>query len=974
MGLHLLDRDMDNLFLFLRLNQDPGSTVWCIYDEAYQIPDFKKYGFSTKEVKLYKSDQGLLQNPKLDSLINFEDSMDEIIEFCLFFFDTQLLVPEFKISLLNKFLGISKNVLIYDCGSYFSLEAEKNNFFHNIGFIEKFSNVIDDLPFRWYQKLEADNLSGLEDYSLIRTLNNTARQQRNLLSEYQQEIARVEMQAESLEIEKIVLDNTIHALENTIHALENDIAVINRLFLEEISDWQSFELTPTAKLVKKTVYLKNRILPTGGRLNRYLYYPYKFFQVIKEEGIHTAYLLISQKGKRFKYRLKHKFSKRDTEGLVCSIEEVARGHSKPGLNKKKVDIIICVHNALDDVQRCLESVLENTSQPYQIILIDDGSQKATRDYLKDFSTKNSNTQLLRSEEASGYTYAANRGLRISSSDYVVLLNSDTIVGPGWIDQMVACAETEENIGIVGPISNTASWQSVPKVERNGDWAENPLPHGYSVEKMAHLISEHSERMYPEMPLLNGFCLLMKKQLLKEIGLFDEENFGHGYGEEDDFVLRARQAGWKTALAEDTYIFHAQSKSYSSEKRKKLSKISGKNLLAKHGPEIIKESVKFCLDNPVLEGIRARVAFTPERHDFIEQGRKYSGKRVLFLLPSDGPGGGANVIIYEGLAMQKMGVDVELFNLSPYRINFENAYPDLNIPVVYGNISDLPRICGSYDAVIATHNETVYWLEKIKKAAVYLSAGYYIQGFEPLMYHPTNPRYKRALASYSLIPNLISFTKTQWTRDTVYQHTATCPEVVGISLDLDLFRPRPNSQKIVENRPLRVAAMVRPESPYREPEKTMQLLKKAFQHYGKQIEPVIFGTTFENPEFKNLTHDFYWQLYGIIPSKKVASLLNTADIFVDYSSHQAMGLTALEAMATGCAVIVPSAGGAVEFCKHEHNALVADASSFEDVWQSVRKLIDDDKLRKSLQSHAIYDVCQYYPEKAAYNILMCLFGS
>ena len=77
-----------------------------------------------------------------------------------------------------------------------------------------------------------------------------------------------------------------------------------------------------------------------------------------------------------------------------------------------------------------------------------------------------------------------------------------------------------------------------------------------------------------MPFLNGFCLLIRRAVLEGVGLFDEANFGEGYGEENDYCLRARNAGWTLALADDTYIYHAQSRSYNPERRKNLSDRAG----------------------------------------------------------------------------------------------------------------------------------------------------------------------------------------------------------------------------------------------------------------------------------------------------------------------------------------------------------------------------------------------------------------
>ena len=241
-----------------------------------------------------------------------------------------------------------------------------------------------------------------------------------------------------------------------------------------------------------------------------------------------------------------------------------------------------------------------------------------------------------------------------------------------------------------------------------------------------------------------------------------------------------------------------------------------------------------------------------------------------------------------------------------------------------------------------------------------------------MYDQENPEYQQALASYTLIPEMQCFTKTEWTQRMVAENTGRFCQVVGPSVDTDLMRLRPTEFHERQKRPIRIAAMIRPESPYREPEKTMQLLKQAVNTFHENVEVVIFGTTLEDPGFPGLTQDFNWSLYGVLTQKQIANLLNEADIFVDYSSHQAMGLTALEAMACGCAVIVPQEGGAVSFAKDRFNAMVVDTGSYENVWKALKELIENQELRHTVQQHALYDACKYYPEKPALEILKYLF--
>ncbi len=172
--------------------------------------------------------------------------------------------------------------------------------------------------------------------------------------------------------------------------------------------------------------------------------------------------------------------------------------------------------------------------------------------------------------------------------------------------MVACAESDPRIGLVGPLSNTASWQSVPEIAGpNGDWAENPLPEGMSPQDMAREVARLAGPHYARLPILNGFCLMIRRKVLRRVGFFDELTFGRGYGEENDYCLRAVAAGWHLAVAIDSYVYHAQSRSYSNERRAALCEQAGVALDRKHGVESVVAAVAVCRSSDPLEEIRSR---------------------------------------------------------------------------------------------------------------------------------------------------------------------------------------------------------------------------------------------------------------------------------------------------------------------------------------------------------------------------------
>ncbi len=634
-----------------------------------------------------------------------------------------------------------------------------------------------------------------------------------------------------------------------------------------------------------------------------------------------------------------------------------------------IDIVVCVHNALEDVKRCLKSVLEHSLPNYRIIIVDDGSDDATKEYLEHFS-KVQGAILLRNDVANGYTLAANKGLRKSDAKYVILLNSDTIVTPHWLERMVSCANSDPKIGLVGPLSNTASWQSVPQIfDEDGDWAENTLPDGISVKDMGLMIARYSGVSYPSIHFLNGFCILIKREVLQSIGYFDEQTFARGYGEENDYCIRARKAGWQLALADDTYVYHAQSKSYSHERRQKLAEAAGIALAKKHGSEVIATGVDFCRNSLAIRSVRAKVKAMLENEKLITEGNLlWEGKRIGIFLPVTEVGGGANVVISEAIALQKIGIQVDILNHERYKEPFESSYADLPLRTRYFNsLKSFATIENQYDAVIATANTSVEWLEALSESPNTPVLGYYIQDYEPNFYERGSIGYKKAVNSYSAIKGMKLFTKTAWNAELLENETGKKAHIIGASVAYDLFSPCDND----EFEPVKIVAMIRPSTPRRAPENTMRLLQQVYQKYGDSINITLFGEHADHPIFSQ--YALKANVVGRLSIQGIAEVMSTADIFVDLSTFQAMGLTAMEAMASGTAVIVPVNGGATAYAINNENALVINTLNHNECYDALCKLISDRNLRIKFQRAGIESISKFGSVQCAFKIADFLFG-
>lgn len=276
-------------------------------------------------------------------------------------------------------------------------------------------------------------------------------------------------------------------------------------------------------------------------------------------------------------------------------------------------IVICVHNALSDLSRCIESLTESVGSDCQIVLVDDASDVDTEKYIRGLK-ESTHIETIRLDTRVGYTKAANVGLRHTSGQVVTLLNSDTIVPPGWSKKTLQAFMQYPEFGILGPLSNAASYQSVPSIEGSGgQTAINRLPDNVSLLEVDTLCENAgANKIIPHVPLVHGFCFSITRRCLIDVGEFDEVAFPMGYGEENDFCVRAVDAGFALGILITTYVYHAKSKSYASEERNSLMKSGWEALVSKHGRRRLVRAVKVMESQPTLVYMRQAVQAHFER--------------------------------------------------------------------------------------------------------------------------------------------------------------------------------------------------------------------------------------------------------------------------------------------------------------------------------------------------------------------------
>lgn len=194
-----------------------------------------------------------------------------------------------------------------------------------------------------------------------------------------------------------------------------------------------------------------------------------------------------------------------------------------------VSIVIPLYNQLEYTKLCLESLQGTLNEPVEIILVDNASTDGTADYLKILSQ----VMVISNNENLGFAGACNQGIRAAGGEWVVVLNNDVIISPGWLQGMLDAA-------------NYWKLHIVTPAIREGEFA-------YDIIVYARELTSRMKRVIRK-GRANGICFMAHRSVFDAIGLFDEK-FRIGQYEDKDFFLRAARAGFALGTVGSAFLHH-----------------------------------------------------------------------------------------------------------------------------------------------------------------------------------------------------------------------------------------------------------------------------------------------------------------------------------------------------------------------------------------------------------------------------------
>ncbi|WP_400771436.1 glycosyltransferase [Methylosinus sporium] len=306
----------------------------------------------------------------------------------------------------------------------------------------------------------------------------------------------------------------------------------------------------------------------------------------------------------------------------------------------QVTIIIPVYRGYDDTLATIYSVLTASRRtPFALLVINDcGPQPELTEALRVLA-KRELFDYVENESNLGFIGTINVGLALCKGD-VILLNADTLVHGDWVDRLLAHAKAEPRLATITPFSNNASICSYPDFAR-----QNILALECSLAEVDDYAAAANRQRRVVVPTGVGFCFYMRRSVIDAIGGLDPA-FGRGYGEENDFCMRALKAGYVNVMAEDIFVYHSGEVSFAEFKDKEYG--AGQEVMLSKHPDYARRVQSFINSDPGKFG-RARL-------DLYRLARRL-GNKTAVLMSFEGSGGVVTHLNILAERLQSSGYDV-----------------------------------------------------------------------------------------------------------------------------------------------------------------------------------------------------------------------------------------------------------------------------------------------------------------------------
>ncbi len=586
-------------------------------------------------------------------------------------------------------------------------------------------------------------------------------------------------------------------------------------------------------------------------------------------------------------------------------------------NNEKCDVVIPVYNAPEWVKLCVYSIFTNTSDEYlgKVFLMNDNSDSNTLDCLTNLKSKYSKKiELITNTDNLGFVKNSNKGLRLTKSKYVLLLNTDCIISKNTIPKLISHIRKNNKIGLICPISSNAANLTLE------------MFNGFSYSQMNSLLEKKFGGMNFDACTVVGNCLMITRKCLDSVGLLDEA-YGMGYGEETDYQFKAMDKGFEAKVAIDTYVYHKKEASFGNSKEKLEEVERNRELFfSRWGNEYEELAKKYALNEPI-EYINNNIS---------DEDKKISSD-TLFLLPEIAQNvGGSHVVvdIVNNLVINDISVNI--------LYSFLGEYKEIMLfkPIPYEYFKEI-----STKQIVTTLWITNYIARKfsIEKNVPLIN---FVQGYEN--YFENGLRYNSVALTYKIAD--YSLTISNYLHDKLKEYFGKESTVIRNSINYDLFYHKHNRKKV------ETITVVLRDYVMKGDYILLDIIKKLdFLFENLNINVVYINKRVQIPR---LVKNKLVKIKGPLSRLEMANLLKNTDIYIDASVNEGFGLLPLEAMTCGAVPVVSDSFGNREYMKDGVNGYVI--KEVNDVEKYIEKIV------YLLQNRAIFEEMKIEGSKTCKN--------
>ena len=589
---------------------------------------------------------------------------------------------------------------------------------------------------------------------------------------------------------------------------------------------------------------------------------------------------------------------------------------------RKCDVVIPVYKSPEWVELCLYALFQNTGENTlnKVYLINDSDDTFTKNCLKNLKAKYGDKIIVKQNKKNiGFTGTANIGIRLTTADFVLLLNTDCLISKNTIEKLMAHMQSDEKIGLICPISSNAANLSLDILE------------GFTYTQMNELLEKRFMGKIFDACTVVGNCLMISRECIKTVGLLDEI-YAPGYGEETDYQFAAMKKGFSAKVAIDTYVFHKAETSFGiSDKKRKMIDEHLAIFFSRWGEDYDREMAKYRENDPVKYIL-----------DDFEKNPPSIKNSAMFYMMNIGMSGGCNVVVD---IINRLAINGYQCNILYESIS---EYPEFMLfsPVPIEHIDDVHT-----KRIVATLWVTVFLARKIairKKWELI----YFVQGLE--QHFEDGRNYGSVETTYKISNNIITVSKPlqAW----IKEFYGIDSQLISNGINLELLKKKrrnrkPNSILLITRNDYRKCNYV-----------IFDILKKVDTLLsGITVNLVISDDGCELPILTN-RNNHYNIMRGPFARVKIFELMQESNIYIDTSCSEGFGLTALESMAAGCIPIVSDSFGVRDYVLDKKNGLLVKEINNADAYiKRIRLLMQNEDLRDN-----IYDGMAETVEKYDFN--------